>query len=42
MNDKITKTERLDGKNRYETNVAVAKAAYKDFKERVSCVFHSW
>ncbi|MCV0003499.1 cell wall-binding repeat-containing protein, partial [Mobiluncus mulieris] len=32
MNDKITKTERLDGKNRYETNVAVAKAAYKDFK----------
>ncbi|WP_249262489.1 cell wall-binding repeat-containing protein [Mobiluncus mulieris] len=31
MNDKITKTERLDGKNRYETNVAVAKAAYKSY-----------
>lgn len=31
MNDKITKTERLDGKNRYETNVAVAKASYKSY-----------
>ena len=30
MNDKVTSTDRLGGKNRYETNVAVAKAAYKN------------
>ena len=30
MNDKVTSTARLGGKNRYETNVAVAKAAYKN------------
>ncbi|WP_252262405.1 cell wall-binding repeat-containing protein [Mobiluncus mulieris] len=29
MNSNVSTTERLGGKNRYETNVAVAKAAYK-------------
>ncbi|ADI67445.1 cell wall-binding repeat-containing protein [Mobiluncus curtisii] len=30
MNANVTTTGRLEGKNRYETNVAVAKAAYKN------------
>ena len=31
MNANVTTTGRLEGKNRYETNVAVAKAAYKNY-----------
>ena len=31
MNANVTTTDRLEGKNRYETNVAVAKAAYKNY-----------